>query len=198
MDFDAVMVLGKELHGDPVRGRAELRARAAAAAVAWSLGVPRVMALEARLRGQEKAGSAMVAADLRVLGIPEEALVLDISTRSTREEALAAREQCDAHGWNRLLVLTAAYHLPRARRCFQEVLGSDRVALMCPEDLLERAGAAERADIVAGRVTEAAMRSEARTEALLSTLSALLSPLPARWRWGLEVQAGAWLRGSPG
>ncbi len=194
MDFDAVMVLGKELRRDPVRGRAELRARAAAASVAWASGVPRVMALEAHLRGQATAGSALVAADLRRHGVPDEALVLDTTTYSTRQEALAARERCEAEGWNSLLVITASYHLHRACRCFEEVLGADRVALVCPEDMLGDAGPLARGDILAGEVTAAAQRVEARAEAVLSTLGFLVSPLPDRWRWGLEVQAGTWLR----
>jgi uncharacterized SAM-binding protein YcdF (DUF218 family) len=193
--IDAVIVLGKELRRDPERGRAELRARAAAAAVAWAQGVPIVVALEARLRGQDLAGSVMVADDLRRHGVPESAMVLAECTRSTREEALAVRARCAAHSWRHILVISAAYHLPRARRYFDEVMAGVRVELATPEDMLDGAGASERADILAAETSALALRTEHRAERVLTVLEALLMPLPRRWRWGLEVKAGAWLRG---
>lgn len=188
--------MGKELRRDPGRGRAELRARAAAAAVAWSRGVPTIVALEARLRGQDLAGSVMVADDLRRHGVPESAMLLAAITRSTREEALAVQERCAAHGWHRILVISAAYHLPRARRCFDEVLGGVIVELAAPEDLLDGADAIQRAEILAAETSLEAMRMERRAERVLTALEVVLTPLPSRLRWGLEVKAGAWLRGA--
>ena len=195
MDFDAVMVLGKELRKDPARGRAELRARAAAAATAWRAGVPRVLSLEARLRGQAQAGSELVATDLHRHAVPASALILDTQTRSTREEALEAHRLCQAHGWTRLLVITAAYHLPRARRCFEEVLSGTHVMMSAPEDLLPLADDLARLDIVSAQTPEAAVRMERRAERVLSCLATALLPLPRSVRWGIEVRAGAWLRG---
>jgi len=153
------------------------------------------MALEGRLRGQAEAGSAMVAAELRRHGVPDSAMVLDEFTRSTMEEALGAQERFIENRWSRLLVITAGYHVPRAVRCFEQVLGPEVVTFMAPEQLLEKAGELASASILGGEVSEEALRKEARTEALLSLLETLVSPLPKRWRWGLEVRAGGWLRG---
>lgn len=195
MDFDAVMVLGKELRKDPVRGRAELWARSAAAAVAWRQGVSTVLALEAQLKGQTEAGSDIVAQRLREHGVPDSALVLDTSTRSTREEALEARRHCEEQRWSSLLVITSAYHLPRARRCFEDVFDDLSVTLWAPEDLLPSAHPMAREDILAAETPQDALRKERRAERVLLALERLLEPLPSRVRWGLEVRAGAWLRG---
>ena len=62
MRFDAVMVMGKELRLDPTRGARELRARAAAASALSRKNAAVLMALEAPLKGQERSGSAIVAA----------------------------------------------------------------------------------------------------------------------------------------
>jgi uncharacterized SAM-binding protein YcdF (DUF218 family) len=120
MRFDAVLVLGKELRRDPVRGALELRARAAAASAVVRAGVPVVVALEARLRGQATAGSALVADLLHEFGVPGEAMLVQSVTHSTREEALVAFDVCRDQGWSRILAITAAYHVPRARRCLEE------------------------------------------------------------------------------
>ena len=72
MNFDAVLILGKELRRDAERARAELRARSAAAAVALRRGVAEVWTLEARLRGQAEAGSDIVRGYLGALGVPPE------------------------------------------------------------------------------------------------------------------------------
>ena len=68
------------------------------------------------------------------------------------------------------------------------------VTFVAPEALLETASAAARADIQAAQIQPKALRSERRAETVLWVLETLLTPLPQRWRWGLEVKAGAWLR----
>ena len=68
------------------------------------------------------------------------------------------------------------------------------VTFMAPEALLDVASEAARADIQAAQIQPEALRSERRAETVLSMLETLLMPLPQRWRWGLEVKAGAWLR----
>ena len=89
-NVDAVLILGKELRRDPCRGLAELKARSAAAAALLRLGVPVAVSLEAPLRGQLDAGSALVARLLAELGVEEGKLLAAQITRSTREEALEA------------------------------------------------------------------------------------------------------------
>lgn len=43
---------------------------------------------------------------------------------TTRGEALMARELAESFGWNTVIVVSWRYHLPRARRIFDECFGS--------------------------------------------------------------------------
>lgn len=199
MRFDGVMILGKELRRDRERALRELWARCAAATVVWrDLGAQKIVSLEAPLQGQEEAGSRIVARMLTELGVPEEALHLELHTRSTREEALGLKRVADQYGWGRVLGLTAAYHVPRSRRYFYEVLGHDRVAVLPPEVFLARATPTERQHILAGAPHPEAMDQERKVEATFLALSRVLRPLPGTLRWELEVLAGGVYRGIDG
>ena len=148
--FDAVLVLGKELRHDPTRARRELQARCAAAAVALRQGAQVVATLEAPLRGQDISGSTLVVENLRALGVPAERIVQQQHSHSTREEAMLARTLAAAQGWRRLLVLTSAYHVPRARRIFLDHFAEGAVTLHAPEGFWRDASPEERAWIAAG------------------------------------------------
>ncbi|MDP2307272.1 MAG: YdcF family protein [Pseudomonadota bacterium] len=191
--FDAVLILGKELRRDPDRARRELRARAAAGAAAWRAGAPFVATLEARLRGQELSGSAIVADYLAELGVPQRAIVRMDRTRSTREEAVEGAALFVARGVRRGLVVTASYHVPRARRLFADV--GAPAAVHAPEGLWRFANATERAWIEAGTPDAAVMAEECRIEAVLSNLARGLALLPVPARSRVEIVAGAWFRG---
>jgi len=193
LPFDGVVVLGKELRGDPDRGTRELRARAAAAAAAVRAGVPFVATLEARLRGQDRSGSALVAELLAELGVPPERVVQEDRSRSTREEARLAAEVFGRRQVRRCLVLTARYHAPRARRIFEDT--GLHVAVHAPDALWRFATEQERGWIHAGEPDAAALRLEGRRERLWGTLAALLSPLPVAARASIEVTAGGYWRG---
>jgi len=193
--FDGVQILGKELRHFPERARRELKARAAAASVALEQGAELAASLEAPLVGQADAGSTIVAGFLDELGVPRERMILDELTRSTREEAVAGKVVADQHGWRRTLVVTSAYHVPRARRIFEDVFGRSRVAVHAPEAMLQRADGLAREWILEGTPDEAAMRFECRVEALLSNLARALGLFPAELRWQTEVWAGTLLRG---
>lgn len=198
----AVIVLGKELRQDPVRARRELRARAAAAAlVRPRLAAPgRVLTLEAPLRGQPQAGSVLVRADLADFGVPPGAVCARTDTRSTREEALGARRLLARAGLAGLVVVTAAYHQDRAARIFAEVLGVGQSWCCTPEGVVAALGGppALRAAVAAAVPTAQTWAAEGRVERLFSGGARLLQPLPAALRWGLEVRAGALLRGARG
>lgn len=196
LDFDGVLVLGKELRIDPGRAMRELRARAAAAAAVSRGTGATVATLEARLKGQEETGSTIVAALLRELQVAEACIHREDLTRSTREEVLRALSLAGERGWRRLLVITARYHIPRARRLFAERPEHStglRVAVHCPAALLRAANPTERTWILTGEPDARTMRRECRTEALFSTLERAIRPLP--FHEHLEVRAGAWLRG---
>jgi len=47
--------------------------------------------------------------------------VLESRSRNTRENALESAPIIAAHGWKRVLLLTSAWHAPRALGCFHAV-----------------------------------------------------------------------------
>ena len=196
MRLDAVMVLGKELRRDPERARRELLARSVAAVVALRDGARRVLTVEARLRGQAVSGSALVVEALLARGVRPEQILQRERSRSTREEAMMARALCETHNLGRLGVITAHYHLPRARALFDEHFSPGQVELFTPESFAQRATAEERAVLIAATPTAQTLAEEGRAEAVLFTLARALRPLPDALRFGLEVRAGALLRRS--
>ncbi len=194
--FDAVVVLGKELRHEPERAMRELRARAAAASAVHRATGATIATLEARLRGQDDTGSAIVRRLLDELGVPEHAVYREDQTRSTREEVARTLHIAQERRWRRVLVVTARYHIPRARRLFADELGAaalPTVVVHGPPALLRLANVAERTWIAAGEPDAATMARECRAEAVLSTLARVVRPLP--FRRSLEIRAGAWLRG---
>ncbi|MFH1466591.1 MAG: YdcF family protein [Pseudomonadota bacterium] len=196
--FDAVLILGKALRRDPERARRELAARAAASSAALRAGARRVLSLEALMRGQDEPGSAIVAALLAGLGVPAGRLIAAARSRSTREEALVALDLADAHGLRHLVAVTTGYHVPRARRVLEEVLGPERVSVHATTAFLALASPRERAMILAGEPGPGALHREARTERLLSAAEALVSPLPHALRWRLETATATGWRHAPG
>jgi hypothetical protein len=192
--FDGVLILGKELRRDPERARRELRARAAAASAALRAGAAWVATLEAKLRGQEHSGAALVAEFLDELGVPPERIVARDLSRCTREEAVLGAALFDERQARRGLVLTARYHVPRARRLFLEA--SARAEVHTPEALWRHADARERAWIEAGTADDGVMAAEAPVERVFGALGTALRPLPAGLRAMVEIRAGAWWRGT--
>lgn len=63
----------------------------------------------------------VLAAQLRDWGIPDDRLVIEERARNTRENAVYAAEIIRARGYERVLVVTSAFHLKRARECFDGV-----------------------------------------------------------------------------
>lgn len=192
---DAVLVLGKELRRFPARARRELAARAAGAVVLWRRHGCPVLALEAPLRGQREAGSAMVTGLLRSHGVPLGDIEAAEESRSTREEVLALRRRARDRGWAQILVLTAAYHVRRSQVICDGVLGPGCARVLAPEALLAGAPPDLQPAIRAGVSTPAALAPEHAVERRLTLLAAVLRPLPRRVRFGVEVAAGAAARG---
>lgn len=186
MKVDAVMVLGKELRMDPERAMRELRARSAAASVALREGAGFVATYEARLRGQERSGSAIVRELLLELGVPEERILIEDWTRCTQEEADAARALVRERGLGRLACVTSTYHVARARRYME----GGPIVVTSPETFLQRANAQEAAWIEGGTPDAATLEHEGRIEQVIDLLHATVGRIP-----GLEIAAAAaWRR----
>jgi len=195
LPFEAVLVLGKAEGRDAERCRRELRARAAAASAAQRAGATMVLSLEARLRGQPRAGSAIVADHLTTLQVPSERVVLRETSRSTRDEAVHAATVIDELGLGPLLVVTSAYHVPRAKHIFREVMGDRRATVHGSMGLYALGNATEREWILQGEPDADTLRHEGRVERLLLAAEASIGMLPRQVRWRMESWAGTLWRG---
>jgi uncharacterized SAM-binding protein YcdF (DUF218 family) len=70
------------------------------------------------------------------LGVPEEALVLDASPRSTRAEARRLRDLAIDEKLRSVIVVTEAFHAGRAARLFEHAVRETEVRILsCPADL---------------------------------------------------------------
>jgi uncharacterized SAM-binding protein YcdF (DUF218 family) len=92
-----------------------------------------------------------LAAKLVEWGIPAGQVVVEASSRNTRENAIESSRIAAAHGWRSLLLVTSAAHVARALGCFRavglepDVLPVDfRAGDGRGEGWLPRAGALER------------------------------------------------------
>jgi len=195
LPFEAVLVLGKAVGRDAERCRRELRARAAAASAAQRAGATTVLSLEAQLRGQSRAGSAIVAEHLTALHVPSHRVVLRETSRSTRDEAVHAAAVMDELGLGPLLVVTSAYHVPRARLIFREVMGHHRATVHDSMGLYALANATERHWILRGEPNAGTLQYEGRVERLLLAAEASIGVLPRGLRWRMESWAGTLWRG---
>lgn len=76
--------------------------------------------------GPGKAGDRVVearvlGAQLEKWGIDRSRLIIEDHARNTRENAELTKEIVDKHGFERLLMITSAEHMPRAVDCFHRV-----------------------------------------------------------------------------
>jgi uncharacterized SAM-binding protein YcdF (DUF218 family) len=107
MTFDAIVVPGARLAEDGSPGPA-LAARLRTAARAFHAGhAPLVVVSGAGESGAMRAG-------LLAEGVPEAAILVEASARSTRENALASARLLHEWGARRVLVATQTFHM---RRC---------------------------------------------------------------------------------
>jgi uncharacterized SAM-binding protein YcdF (DUF218 family) len=62
-----------------------------------------------------------LAAQLAVWGVEKERLLVEDRSRNTHENALESAAIVAAHDFRRVLLVTSAFHVPRALRCFRKV-----------------------------------------------------------------------------
>jgi uncharacterized SAM-binding protein YcdF (DUF218 family) len=125
--YDVVVVVGGMVDVSAMRRSHELELNDAAdrisrAAVLLRTGQARMVLLSggmaAALPG-EPTEAARLADWLREQGIAPDRIVLEERSRNTRENAVESVAAVAAHGWKRVLLLTSAFHAPRALGCFR-------------------------------------------------------------------------------
>jgi uncharacterized SAM-binding protein YcdF (DUF218 family) len=115
--------------GDASRasGETELDAEADRIVRAWELlraGRARAVLLSSGLVAPQPGDipeADRLAAKLVSWGVPPARVVVEASSRNTRENAIECSRIAAAHGWRTLLVVTSAAHAPRALGCFRAV-----------------------------------------------------------------------------
>jgi uncharacterized SAM-binding protein YcdF (DUF218 family) len=72
-------------------------------------------------RVREAVEARVLARQLAAWGIEPSRIVVEDRSRNTRENALASAALVRQRSWKKLLLVTSAYHLPRAEGCFRAV-----------------------------------------------------------------------------
>jgi uncharacterized SAM-binding protein YcdF (DUF218 family) len=112
--YDVIVVLGAALASDGDLGPA-LAERVRAGVAAWREGrAPRLMMTGVHEAHKMKARAV-------ALGVPAEAILVEDTARTTRENAMRCAELMRAHGLGYALVVTQGYHRPRALATFRRV-----------------------------------------------------------------------------
>jgi len=68
----------------------------------------------------EDAGAVQIAFLLKLIGVPEEDLILENSSRNTYENARESIKLVEEYGYSQIVLVTSAYHMPRAVGVFEE------------------------------------------------------------------------------
>lgn len=133
---DAIVVLGGGRHAWQRRNEVtagELRgSRLAMGARAWMAGRAPLIVLSGGRGGRQGSEAAGMAAAIGKLGVPASALLLEARSRNTADNAAYTARLVRERGIHRVLLVTSALHMPRARLLFERA-GFDVVAVPVPE-----------------------------------------------------------------
>ena len=127
--YDAVIVLGGMVDGAASRasGEVEFDGNVDRILRAWELlraGRARAILISSGVPFPQPGDlpeSDRLAAKLVEWGVPPSHIVVEASSRNTRENAIESSRIAAARGWRTVLVVTSAYHAPRALGCFRAV-----------------------------------------------------------------------------
>ncbi len=128
--YDVVVVLGGVIDTGAMRRSGQLELNDAAdrisqAAILLRTGKAKVALLSGGITfpkpGDPPSEAVVMAGWMRDQGIPPDRLVLEEKSRNTRENAVQSAAIIAARGWKRVLLLTSAWHAPRALGCFRAV-----------------------------------------------------------------------------
>lgn len=137
------MLLGAMLLADGAPGPALIR-RTDHAARLWAEGRAGVILATGGPAGAAPTEAEAMRRRLRDLGTPDRAILLETRARDTYENALFSIPILRAHGLGRAILVSDAYHLPRAAMLFRlmgcPVTGSAAASTAPRRDRMARAG----------------------------------------------------------
>lgn len=114
---DAIVVLGARVLAGGLPG-GSLRARVERGVELWRAGAAPLLVLTGGLGPHPPAEAEVMRRLCRELGVPDEALLLEAQSRSTWDNARFTAALLRARGLGRVLLVTDAFHLYRARQHF--------------------------------------------------------------------------------
>jgi uncharacterized SAM-binding protein YcdF (DUF218 family) len=123
----AIVLLGCRIEAGGRPGAAAQR-RADAAARAWHDGVAKLVVASGGRRWREISEAEALAEALVGAGVAPDAIVRELCSLSTRENALYSARILRARGARRVAVVTCDWHLPRALVCFRAA-GLDAIGI---------------------------------------------------------------------
>ena len=137
---DAVLVLGGGIRPAPTQGLGvevnEAGDRLLCGVRLWKQGTaPVLITSGARVSFQPNdpiAPEAVLGQQLaQELGVPASAVLLNDQARTTGEEAQRIKKLAADRGWNELIVVTSAFHIPRALASFQHQSDLEIIPVAC-------------------------------------------------------------------
>lgn len=121
-EADAIVVLGGTTRGDTHLGSyADLNAQAdrlTYAATLYRAGKAPLVLFSGGSGTGDRPEASQVAPYLQLMGVPERALLLERASTDTRENALYSARLLEARELDSILLVTSAFHMPRARALF--------------------------------------------------------------------------------
>ena len=55
------------------------------------------------------------------IGVPEKDILVDNTSKNTLENAVNSKKIIEQHGFSKIMLITSAYHIPRAKACFDKL-----------------------------------------------------------------------------
>jgi uncharacterized SAM-binding protein YcdF (DUF218 family) len=55
------------------------------------------------------------------IGVPEQDILIDSTSKNTYENAVNSKNIIDKMGYHKIMLITSAYHIPRAKACFKKL-----------------------------------------------------------------------------
>jgi len=116
--YDAIIVLGAGVwkHGHPSPA---LQRRIVRGVEAFREGAAPTLVMSGGLGRNPPIEADVMSRVAREMGVPDEAIVAERSARSTDENARYCAILMRERGWNRALIITDGWHLPRALMTFR-------------------------------------------------------------------------------
>ena len=118
--FDVAVVLGAAVESDG-RPSAALLRRVAHGVSLYHAGRVRVLLMSGGLVHHPPTEADLMRAAAIAAGVPEAAVMVEDRSRNTLENAVFSTEIIAAQGWQRIMVVTDHYHLPRSLYTFQRL-----------------------------------------------------------------------------